>query len=297
MRGDGDGWVVGSDGARRWGKHGAAGLLLRAPGAGGGSVVLLQHRAHWSHQGGTWALPGGARDSHETEVTAAIREAGEEAGIEPDRIRVRAAVTTAGGVSGWTYTTVVADADTELETIANGESLDLKWVPESEVAGFPLHTGLAASWPTLEARPLRLIVDTANVVGARPNGWWRDRVGATRALAQELATALPRTVALKTGGFCWLTSLEFVLEGRAGEIADLPAGRVHRAAASGDDEIVRLCEESAHAETVVHAVATADRGLRSRLPGHVQTLSPSEVLSWLDEADDARPGSDLSASG
>ncbi|MDJ0111319.1 NUDIX hydrolase, partial [Rhodococcus erythropolis] len=28
MRGDGDGWSIGPDGTRHWGKHGAAGLLL-----------------------------------------------------------------------------------------------------------------------------------------------------------------------------------------------------------------------------------------------------------------------------
>ncbi|MEO9221781.1 MAG: NUDIX hydrolase, partial [Mycobacteriaceae bacterium] len=51
-RGDGDGWSRGSAGARRWGRYGAAGLLLRAP-AEHGPMVLLQHRAFWSHHGGT----------------------------------------------------------------------------------------------------------------------------------------------------------------------------------------------------------------------------------------------------
>ena len=75
MRGDGDGWSIGPDGLRHWGKYGAAGLLLRAPLAGGGSAVLLQHRAPWSHQGGTWALPGGAKDSQGVAETAAARKA------------------------------------------------------------------------------------------------------------------------------------------------------------------------------------------------------------------------------
>lgn len=66
VRGDGDGWVVSDTGAAFWGRFGAAGLLLRAPDPGGTAAVLLQHRAAWSHQGGTWGLPGGARDSHET---------------------------------------------------------------------------------------------------------------------------------------------------------------------------------------------------------------------------------------
>ncbi len=44
---------------------------------------MLQHRAAWTHEGGTWALPGGARDSHEDAVAAALREAVEEATLDP----------------------------------------------------------------------------------------------------------------------------------------------------------------------------------------------------------------------
>ena len=34
-----------------------------------------------------------------------------------------------------------------------------------------------------------LVVDGANVVGSRPDGWWRDRPGAARRLAEELDAA------------------------------------------------------------------------------------------------------------
>ena len=57
--------------------------------------MLLQHRAPWSHQGGTWGLPGGARDSHETPEQAAVREAHEEAGLPADLLTVRTTVVTA----------------------------------------------------------------------------------------------------------------------------------------------------------------------------------------------------------
>ena len=79
------------------------------------AAVLLQHRAPWSHQGGTWALPGGARDSHETPEEAAVREAHEEAGLAAEQAG-RADDRGHGGgarrASGphWTYTTVIADA-------------------------------------------------------------------------------------------------------------------------------------------------------------------------------------------
>ncbi|MBV5245307.1 MULTISPECIES: NUDIX hydrolase [Mycolicibacterium] len=148
MRGDGDGWVVSASGAAFWGRHGAAGLLLRAPGPNGAPAVLLQHRAPWSHQGGTWGLPGGARDSHETPEQAAVREAEEEAGLSPHQLTVRTTVVTAEN-SGWTYTTVIADATEQLVTVPNRESAELRWVAEDEVTDLPLHPGFAASWARL----------------------------------------------------------------------------------------------------------------------------------------------------
>ncbi|MFD3462615.1 NUDIX domain-containing protein [Nocardia fluminea] len=201
MRGDGDGWYKGPGGVKHWGKFGAAGLLLRAPLPGGGSAVLLQHRAPWSHQGGTWALPGGARDSHESPEHAAVREAEEEAGIAADDLRVRAERLTMTAPSGWTYITVIADADKPLPTVANRESAELAWVPEDEVADLPLHPGFAAAWIELRAVPLRVRLDADT----------------------ELADALPRTVELPDQGFFWLHArddgpgAEVVLDGEPTE--------------------------------------------------------------------------------
>lgn len=151
------------NGARYWGRHGAAGLLLRAPWPGGAAAVLLQHRAPWSHQGGTWALPGGARDSHETVEQAAVREAHEEAGVTAEQLTVRTTVVTAevAGVGGthWSYTTVIADVSEPLETVPNRESSELRWVAEDEVAELPLHPGFAASWEQLRAVTASLPLD------------------------------------------------------------------------------------------------------------------------------------------
>jgi 8-oxo-dGTP diphosphatase len=114
--------------------------------------VLLQHRAPWSHQGGTWGLPGGARDSHETVEEAAVREAHEEAGLTADRMTVRTTVVTATATgSDWTYTTVIADAPEQLVTVPNRESSELRWVAEDDVVDLPLHPGFAASWPQLRS--------------------------------------------------------------------------------------------------------------------------------------------------
>jgi 8-oxo-dGTP diphosphatase len=150
MRGDGDGWVLSANGIRYWGRHGAAGLLLRAPRPDGEPAVLLQRRVAWSHHGGTWAMPGGARDSHETAEQAAIREAAEETGVLGNQITVRASILTAAPAgTHWTYTTVIADADELLATVACIESAELRWVAEDEVAGLRLHPGFAASWQRL----------------------------------------------------------------------------------------------------------------------------------------------------
>ncbi|MEI7516914.1 MAG: NUDIX hydrolase [Mycobacteriaceae bacterium] len=156
MRGDGDGWVVSHQGTRHWGRHGAAGLLLLAPVDNGTAAVLLQHRAPWSHQGGTWGLPGGARDSHETPEEAALREAHEEAGLPREHLQVRFSVVTAdvrgpGGVH-WTYTTVVADTSEQLPTVLNPESTALNWVALEQVTALPLHPGFAASWKLLSSQ-------------------------------------------------------------------------------------------------------------------------------------------------
>ena len=145
--------MLSDDGAHFWGRHGAAGLLLRAPRGDGTAAVLLQHRAPWSHQGDTWGLPGGARDSHETAEQAAVREAHEEAGLLADLLTVRTTVVTAeiSGATGahWTYTTVIADAAELLETVPNRESSELRWVAVDDVAELPLHPGFAASWERL----------------------------------------------------------------------------------------------------------------------------------------------------
>src|SRR5689334_13680515 len=155
VQGDGDGWVISDSGAHYWGRYGAAGLLLRAPQSDGTPAVLLQHRAVWSHQGGTWGLPGGARDSHETPEQAAVREANEEAGLHVEQLTVRTSVVTSEvpgpGGPAWTYTTVIADAPELLDTTPNRESAELRWVAEDDVADLPLHPGFAASWDRLRS--------------------------------------------------------------------------------------------------------------------------------------------------
>ena len=163
MRGDGDGWVFDAEGSRYWGRHGAAGLLLFTLSEAGGALILLQHRAVWSHQGGTWALPGGARDSHESAVDTAVREADEEAGIADAALTVHTELVTHRAPSGWTYTTVIAEVAVPLVTIANGESVELRWVSSEQVNELPLHPAFGAAWPDLR-------IQLGSIVGAADTG-------------------------------------------------------------------------------------------------------------------------------
>jgi len=274
--GDGDGWVRCADGRRRWGRFGAAGLLLRAPGPAGDPLLLLQHRAAWTHHGGLWALPGGARNSGESAAETAIREAGEEAGIDPTRIRLVGERAAHPASDRWCYTTVVAEADGPLPTTADRESAELRWLPEPDVALRALHPAFAESWPSLRTRPATLVVDAANVVGSVPDGWWRDRAGAAERLLRRLAAAPPRVLAV-ANGYRWVRRCSVVLEGRASAAPDVDGVHVVRASGSGDDTVVELARRDPDC-----VVVTADRGLRARLPAGSTALRPSALLDRLE---------------
>jgi 8-oxo-dGTP diphosphatase len=156
---DGNGWVNCRCGQRHWGRHGAAGLLLarrRTDAVPGRSAngrpaveVLLQLRAAWTHQGGSWALPGGARDSHEDVVEAALREAQEETGVEPADVVVLGRQPGVDHVD-WSYTYVLALACRPVEVqLATTESDELRWLAPDDVGALPLHPAFGAAWPVL----------------------------------------------------------------------------------------------------------------------------------------------------
>ena len=296
MSSDGNGWVHCALGHRHWGLFGAAGLLIHD-----GRRVVLQHRAPWTHEGGTWALPGGARDSHEDVVTAALREAHEEAALEPD------SVTPLGwwrdDHGGWSYTTILARPRRELHPhAANPESTEVRWWPVAEVERLSLHQGFAGAWPMLREPPTRLalIVDGANVVGSRPDGWWHDRLGAARRLRDDLgpvardgvaASELPADAAARLAGL--YPELTLVVEGAARPLAAEPLTTggwwdvgVTAAARDGDSAVVEAARESAAAGRPT-VVVSADRGLRARLDEDVRAVGPS----WLLDRSTAAPTS------
>lgn len=143
----GDGWVETPQG-RFWGLFGAAGLLVHDPDRG----ILLQHRAVWSAQGGTWGIPGGAIDEGETPQQGAIRECWEETGVPgPNGEGIEIIGEYCVDREGWSYTTIVARTLQHFdERVADAESIELRWVPVDEVEDYELHPGFGAAWPELK---------------------------------------------------------------------------------------------------------------------------------------------------
>lgn len=116
------------------------------------------------------------------------------------------------------------------------------------------------------------MVDAANVVGARADGWWKDRAGAAARLYDEICAA---DLAYDT--------VVLVLEGEAkkGVPAVSSRGlRVVHAAKDGDSTIVaeaRAAAAKGHRVTV----ATADRALQANVAAVATTLSPRLLLDRL----------------
>jgi hypothetical protein len=122
----------------------------------------------------------------------------------------------------------------------------------------------------------RIVVDGANVVGSRPDGWWRDRPGAAARLADALEGLVQTDVGLE---------IVLVLEGAARKGREAGTdGRlaVVHAPGSGDDEIVR---RAAGADLVV----TSDRELRRRI-APVASVGPQWLLSQWEAEDREHTG-------
>jgi len=118
-------------------------------------------------------------------------------------------------------------------------------------------------------RPTVFVVDAANVVGSVPDGWWRDRRGATERLRDRLAGPATDGLAEVPGPL----EVTLVIEGRARGVAATPTVGVIEARASGDDAIVEYVAAQGDRNVVV---VTADRELKSRVHQlGARTLGPS----------------------
>jgi predicted RNA-binding protein with PIN domain len=104
---------------------------------------------------------------------------------------------------------------------------------------------------------VRWIVDGMNVIGSRPDGWWRDRGRAMAALVERLehwaaAEGTDVTVVFER-------PLTPPIESAAITVAHAPKAAPN----SADDEIVRLVRADSD-PTQIH-VATSDRALSERV--------------------------------
>lgn len=151
----GDGWVMCDCGRKHWGHNGAAGVLLarRDDATGRVTHVVMQHRALWSAEGGTWGIPGGAISDGETAIEGALRESFEEANITSQDIDVVGAYCENHG--NWCYTTVFAfeKLGHSVNPCAHDdESMEIKWVPIDDVPKLKLLTAMRTDWPSFRAR-------------------------------------------------------------------------------------------------------------------------------------------------
>ncbi len=125
-----------------------------------------------------------------------------------------------------------------------------------------------------------LLIDAANVIGSRPNGWWRDRAGAAERFVESVHEAVaagrldpPVTV---------------VLEGRArdGAVEAATGGvEIVHAPGEGDDMIAELAAvvrtDDGHDEVVV---VTADRELAGRVRAvAAEVVGPRWLMDRLAE--------------
>ena len=278
---DGNGWIECACGQRHWGRFGAAGLLLIA---GGDSAavesgplphdahILVQHRVDWSHEGGTWGIPGGACDSHEDVVTAAIRETQEETGV---RVPAKFLGVHRADHGTWSYTTVLMRTREMVAPVINAESTAAAWLPIAAAADLPLHPGLRAAWPALTGRRVSLLVDVANLMGTRPDGWWRDRALGAQRTVDDIAPLVGRAF---TADGALVALIRAVVEGDGRATGSPhPAVFVTAAQGSADDAIVSVAGPD-------DIVVTADAELRERVRGRCAgVLGPAHLWRMVAE--------------
>jgi uncharacterized protein YaiI (UPF0178 family) len=116
------------------------------------------------------------------------------------------------------------------------------------------------------------VIDAANVIGSRPTGWWRDRLGATRDFVERVRATV-------TAGRLD-PPVTVVIEGRAragADEIDIDGVEVVHAPGEGDDTIAAIA--GAHREVIV---VTADRELADRVrAANAEVVGPTWLLGQL----------------
>jgi len=137
---NGDGFVTVADGTARWGLFGAAGVLVRHD-----DRVFVAQRSLHCHQGGTWAIPGGALHSDESPLEGALREFAEEIGHDLADFRV--AIEHEDDHGGWSYWTIVVDVHEPFDPpqMHHWETSATAWMTLDELAELELHDAFRAT--------------------------------------------------------------------------------------------------------------------------------------------------------
>ncbi|HJZ26011.1 MAG TPA: hypothetical protein VJ370_07015 [Streptosporangiaceae bacterium] len=140
-----------------------------------------------------------------------------------------------------------------------------------------------AARPAQSSPRASIVVDVANVMGSRPDGWWRDRPGAALRLHAELAALASKARAVLPGDTEpeeFVMVLEGATKAAAPRIENNSPVRVVKADGSGDDTIVALVRELPGRRVVV----TADRELRRRCEAaEAEVFGPSWLIGLVRE--------------
>ena len=137
---NGDGFLQLPDGSVRWGRFGAAGVLLRHR-----DRYFVAQRSMHSHQGGTWAVPGGALNSDEEPIVGALREFAEEIGVPLGDYEI--ALVYEDDHGGWSYWTIVLDVPAmfDLPERLHWETAACAWVTVEELHALELFPAFRAT--------------------------------------------------------------------------------------------------------------------------------------------------------
>jgi predicted RNA-binding protein with PIN domain len=125
---------------------------------------------------------------------------------------------------------------------------------------------------------VRWIVDGMNVIGSRPDGWWRDRRRAMAALVDRLEHWAAAEGDAVTVVFERPPSPP--IDSSVITVAHAPAA----AANSADDEIVRLVRADTRPQEI--RVATSDRTLSDRVRAAGASVYPAESFRDLIDPHD-----------
>jgi hypothetical protein len=121
-----------------------------------------------------------------------------------------------------------------------------------------------------------LVIDAANVIGSRPDGWWKDRAGAARTFVERVRAAVV------SGRLS--APVVVVLEGAARggvEPGEIDRVTVEHAPRSGDDTLVDVIGDNVVGGEVT--LVSADRALGQRAVAlGAGVVGPRWLLDLLD---------------